>query len=510
MVLAILGICTVLSQSAVAATRLGLHVTQEELNIWKQRAVSGPYRVQGDVRTNSPGDWDRISRYATVFYNNPTAEQWTGSNLNPVDIGGDGCVTGTSAAPNDNPGIAQYAMNAAFYIMVNPGDSRAATIASALRTFLLASATGSRLQFGNTALWCVPPLGDTPVFLMGAWMVRMIHTYDYLLIYDATTGRTTLSSSDKTTLNAWFNAAGQFYKNMFIKRENVAFVNAAAGNYTFTGTANADCTQNGSVTYIIYDGGPTSTLFHDYWNNRNSHDILVAGLAGILTQDTALTQTAIRFAKEVLTYVTAPDGTSFELSRAEPLNNEPNLGWRYAGVTLALMVELADALARNGDTSLYDWSTTLSVTKGTSGCVLTNTTTKTLKSIITTYIKYADHTILRYSNGYNGQSNYIIDADNALTGQNAVHYLWGLLGNLYWRDTYIKQMYTLTPGNGPYTPSYPPGDQVSFTSGWSGASGSIAGILFMFGDMEGKVWPYPGTNIYPNAPENLRVISTAP
>ena len=32
------------------AQRLGLHVTQEELNIWKQRASNGPYRVTGDVQ----------------------------------------------------------------------------------------------------------------------------------------------------------------------------------------------------------------------------------------------------------------------------------------------------------------------------------------------------------------------------------------------------------------------------------------------------------------------------
>ena len=47
------------------AQRLGLHVTQEELNIWKQRASSGPYKTTGDVSTNSPGDWNRIQNNAT-------------------------------------------------------------------------------------------------------------------------------------------------------------------------------------------------------------------------------------------------------------------------------------------------------------------------------------------------------------------------------------------------------------------------------------------------------------
>src|SRR5262249_46634135 len=59
-------------------TRLGLHVTQEELNIWKQRATSGPYRTAEDVSPNSPGDWERIQGYASAFLSSPSSETWSG------------------------------------------------------------------------------------------------------------------------------------------------------------------------------------------------------------------------------------------------------------------------------------------------------------------------------------------------------------------------------------------------------------------------------------------------
>ena len=62
-------------------TRLGLHVTQEELDIWRQRAASGPYKSTGDVSANSPGDWDRIKAHADRFLNNPSTggwDAWTG------------------------------------------------------------------------------------------------------------------------------------------------------------------------------------------------------------------------------------------------------------------------------------------------------------------------------------------------------------------------------------------------------------------------------------------------
>src|SRR5580765_2202666 len=50
-----------------AATRLGLHVTDQELAIWQTRATSGPYKTAGDVSTNSPGDWTRINGNANTF-----------------------------------------------------------------------------------------------------------------------------------------------------------------------------------------------------------------------------------------------------------------------------------------------------------------------------------------------------------------------------------------------------------------------------------------------------------
>jgi hypothetical protein len=71
-----------------AQTRLGLHVTQEELTIWRQRSVSGPYRIAGDVSTNSPGDWTRIAGFAVTnaqsFLNAPTADRWSADDLTPA------------------------------------------------------------------------------------------------------------------------------------------------------------------------------------------------------------------------------------------------------------------------------------------------------------------------------------------------------------------------------------------------------------------------------------------
>ena len=67
-----------LREALFAQTRLGLHFTQEELNIWRQRAENGPYKTRGDVRTNSPGDWERIAGHANAFLSKPSEERWKG------------------------------------------------------------------------------------------------------------------------------------------------------------------------------------------------------------------------------------------------------------------------------------------------------------------------------------------------------------------------------------------------------------------------------------------------
>jgi len=63
-------------------TRLGLHVTSDELAIWQARATSGPYKSTGDAgHTYTPGDWDRIVTNKTSFMGSSpylASELWTG------------------------------------------------------------------------------------------------------------------------------------------------------------------------------------------------------------------------------------------------------------------------------------------------------------------------------------------------------------------------------------------------------------------------------------------------
>src|SRR2546425_11805032 len=89
MVLAILSTCIALSQSAVAQTRLGLHVTQEELTIWRQRMTDNVNTMNGFT-------------FQSIYQNRLLADANTfRSQGHP---GGDGYWpgwTGAGCAPND-------------------------------------------------------------------------------------------------------------------------------------------------------------------------------------------------------------------------------------------------------------------------------------------------------------------------------------------------------------------------------------------------------------------------
>src|SRR4030095_7630022 len=88
--LAIFSICAALSQRALAQTRLGLHVTQEELNIWRQRMTDNVNTING-VTFQSIYQ-NRILADANAFrsQSHPTGDgYWAG-------------WTGTGCAPSSN------------------------------------------------------------------------------------------------------------------------------------------------------------------------------------------------------------------------------------------------------------------------------------------------------------------------------------------------------------------------------------------------------------------------
>lgn len=191
--LLIFGISLVPLHSAMAAKRLGLHVTQEELDIWRQRAAKGPYKTTGDVSTNSPGDWTRMLNNANAFLSNPSAERWKGQ----VEAT---CKTMNSEAPKRNLG--EKLRDAGFVYLIT-GDTK---YRDAARNELLAQAAETGTNFADRTRWCPTVLTGThqPVLDINMWLNKMLFGYDYI--------RSSLTHAHRDTLDRWFLNAGLFFE----------------------------------------------------------------------------------------------------------------------------------------------------------------------------------------------------------------------------------------------------------------------------------------------------------
>lgn len=444
------------------AQRLGLHVTDQELAIWQDRAVNGPYKSAGDVSTNSPGDWDRIVNNADTFKNaSKPYQQWAGQVAAS-------CYNLSSGTPPGR-GQGERLRDAAFVYLVT-GDTAYGDL---VVTDLLAQAGVTGTNFADTSRWCHVQWDDPESsYGITMWLTKLLFAYDYV--------KDNMTSEQRATMETWFNNAGTYWEvNIDLLVED-AYPDRDADNYTTPTDTGAGLGQAS-----LYFGGPTNDYWGEHWNNRSSNMVRFFTLAGILTNDSFLIDRGKRWFKEWVKYNVYADGTPGEFYRWPDYG--PSTGWDYASYIIGDMIDIADALARTGDYELYDYSTSVGHNDGhhdTSGGP------KSLELIFTTFLQYADHTIMRYataSAGNNGNANYLIDSYDDIHGDSFVSDSLVVLANLYFQSAWAKTVYMRTATN---TVAYPANPAASGWSVWGGPWGAYPGVMFMFAQNEGMVDPY--------------------
>jgi Concanavalin A-like lectin/glucanases superfamily len=471
---------------ATAATRIGVQVTQEEVNCWRQRAgidaqgVNGitcpvKYKSAGDVSTNSPGDWDHIVQQKNAFManlsNTSPPYYWSG----PPNVGR--CYT-----PDDpyyaggsswDPVLGDPVMDAAFYSLV----ANDATVRTAVRNNLVNSSAEPTLDFTNGTLWCPATANDVGMHWgYSLWMLKLIHAYDYI--------RMALSTPDKTTLDAWFLGYANFGAAWTSRQAGDVWVDADNGNYTLTSGGSWQCSDSPRVAYfngpVIYAG--TGTII-----NRKSHTHEVAGLIGVMLNNASLKNKAKHRFEEYLKFGVFPQGAAMDFERWS--DGPATQGWRYAGGALQSYAGIADAFGRDGDLSFVNFQTT-----GTETMCTNNGTTAGVKSLgswIAQYVSYVQQpgAFTRYgtNNAANQIPAYIIASVDGTDGQGSVRDIYSIMPNLYYQNATVKSTYLRQAAN---TPAYPANPEGGGYNPWGGAGGVYPGILFMFGQMEGVVNPY--------------------
>jgi hypothetical protein len=481
-----LGIIIAMNRGSFAATRLSLHVTQEELDIWKQRAAHGPYKNTDDVTSNSPGDWTRILGKADAFLNNPTAERWSGQTTAA-------CWNPRDSSPPALPGRArgEKLRDAGFAYLVTGTTGYRETV----RAELLAQAAMVGTNFGDARRWCNStdnPIGDGYSHEIVNWLTKLIFGYSYI--------RENLSSSDKSTLDKWFLDAGKFWENVVAVILERRFPNRNQDDYTTRGPGYGSILPEVQCGITHYAGFKACD-WHEGWNNRNAAQIRYVAMAGILANDTFLKNQAKRYFREWLAYAVFPDGTDQEYKRWSDYDNSPTLGWSYAGLKIGAMTSIADHFARIGDFELYNYSTSNGI-YGTGGG------TKSLKKVIGLHMSVVNHTEIRYGTAdasRNGNPEYLIDSVDELFGEERNSDIYAGQANIFYKDAFVKSIYTRGARG---APAYPADPATGGWEPWGGEWGVYPGALFLFGQMEGVVWPYSGGSPASlDPPTHLRILS---
>ncbi len=469
---------TIFVQTANAQTRLGLHVTQEELAIWRDRANNGPYKVAGDAQTNSPGDWARIIYNANNFKNNTVVGGKAQRDADRfVPWSGTGCYPKITTDLSNVSRQAGLLKDAAFVYLVKED----ASYLTAVKAEILAYARNPLLNFADRSRWCNIP-DQQGGFVTSEVLTRILFAYDYA----RTAGGFT--DPEQEEVQAWLYKAGRWLADGIDDYYKLRFVNRLAGDYTLTNySIGADAAN---PHHTLYYGGPVTGFFTDGFNNRILTSSRFVAMVAVMNNASDLQTNVKRVFKEFIRFSVFPGGDMADMTRwrAPDSFEGPETGLDYSLCMTQDMCDIADVFARNGDNSLYTYSTEL----GAFGTASPGNP-KSLLQVIQNLQKYLNGTHTRY--GYGSATSdpaYLIDGvETHLQPKGAVTFdTWFALSNRYYGNAAMTLNYLrTTSGNKPFpaTPR-PTGSNHS----WGGQAAIYPGSLLMF---QTTATPYPSGSL---------------
>jgi hypothetical protein len=408
-------------------SNLALLATSEELAMWQHRSVNGPFRVAGDFSSNSPGHWNEMNACMSLNF---SSARWSG----PTSLDGNGAVASgglTNDPPSSIKTMAHDMMSAAYAALITGNNA----VAQAITAEIEYQATRTNLNYGNRTLWPFDYYSDiNPLFMHAVWVK------DYVLAYDITRSMGYSSS----IVEQWFldlaelceNTAHNDLLNWFPDRKSNSYVNrnSAVNNDLWYPHRLADTTVI-PLPFIVV-----------IYNNRRTNMAGLYGLVGALLDNTYYIAEFKRYMREWVMFGNRL-GMYGSLGDAHRGTNVfPQLGLSYATHALESCMPAMEGLARNGDTELYEFSSSEGSTQPTWG---TNHF-KTMEDCINSQLKWTAQTWpLQYtgdggstsapSSGVSGNSYHLISSYNTYLSREMVgdaHFLYA--ANYYNRSDWVN------------------------------------------------------------------------
>lgn len=512
-------------QATAVDRRLGLHVTSDELTIWRARAHQGDsvdgrstnYVRHGDVIENSPGDWERIASLKNSFVSDPYRYVWLGPSHNwphPI-INNSSWPRNPSGMPptRNSPQSAEPIRDAAFFAMVLGSDAvpnrsldtpTRDRILVNVKQVILEMVRSRYNDYSNTQRYSRTRFGDAyhPSYQIAAWLNKLVYAYDYAQVADPDVW----TAAEKEEFIWWLDGAAEWWAAIVDKRRDGMF------------NADGTTTEWADEPYkqVIWSGGPRAEKVHARVDNHVPRLAAVPTFAGLLAQleeersglttlSDARIDEGIGYARKsvsdylVAEFIPAQPGTGGGVRSGGgnmfrwPGNTGPTEGWKYAMEHLGHNVMLADHVARAGDTSLYEMSTTAgtSTSRGTlpDDGLYGAGGPKTLRAAMERMWSYIDESSgpRRYGCDDCATAARRYDSTDGIKGHERANEWESIQGNVYFRSDYLRSIYMRSRAGTPDLPESPKDAQGYIENG---DSSTYPGANFMFALTEDRVWPY--------------------
>jgi hypothetical protein len=446
--LLVLSFASIPANAAVAQTRIAVHATQEEIDIWNNRRVNGPFI----------DDWKRIIARAQTFKALPDAT-WSGQTTSSCWLG--------EPAPGRDRG--EQVRDAGFVYLLT-GDTSYST---PVRTHLLAQAAVTGTDFTNSTRWCSNAEMNNIIDL-GPWLRRLAYAYNYI--------KPTLSAADITTLDAWFRGAGNYLNTKMDNRVKLCFPNYQSGDWTVScGTSSKSLTHHGGNMVQNQMG---------VFQNQEAVGMSSMTAIAVVLNDSTLKASAVRFVKGWLRVGVFADGTNSDQYRwihnlSSP--GDPPRGYLYTASAIGSFVSAADHLQRAGE-SIYEYTTSEGVGNTVGGPKSVGLVVKRLAQMqqhLVDVYGSTDGTLLECERIDDFHDRSVSGCTQFSSSHRIVHDMAPMaVSNMFYKDNTVAASYSRTPHLNPTSGGY---------DGFGGDWGNYPGARFMFGAMEDRVWPYSAT-----------------
>jgi hypothetical protein len=445
-----------------------------DITVFQDRMLNGPYKTTGDAGHGgqySPGDGDRALSYAQTFIQDPSPSYW----VTPVPI-----ASGTPW-PGESGGTDPHIrwMRAAWCYMTLPNHPSRNQWLTEVKDLLLWTSRRPEHNFENETYYPFEGYGGfapSPIFALSGWMHRWLKARDML-------GRSVFTNEENAELDRWFYGHANYMLLFLHIRHGLSSAIPGRLSYDYTST---NATFSTPMSYVAYDGGPYIQGSGYYHTNRHASMAAAGALIanylkyygvtptpsgtapyGYLTVDQMLIH-AKAYAEEFVYHSLAPGGWTGDFHRGPDASNS-TLGWRYAGQELSGPVAIAEAFARRGDNSIWDYATTGGI--GTMGGSPNNTSGVT--GFPSKSLRYAAWMFSRYVNDGWGRRLY----GNPLVETNAYRDVLtaASLSHVYPSDGLLSAAWRRSGSGFPAYPSSP--EAIGRFTSLDGEQGKYIGLI---------------------------------